>query len=148
MFLCSVKFLKNIMKSLKIFNVSSLILDNEEIQLVMVGQSQGGKSMAANSIIGEEVFMSGSETLGCTVARRTIDGKGVLVVDTPGLFSKVKEDGAVLRELKDPSNALMKPSTTFVVTMRMDRKHLSDEEEKMLNTLQDPKEPFHDKIDA
>ena len=113
----------------------------------MVGQSQGGKSMAANSILGEEVFMSGSETLGCTVARRTIDGQGVLVVDTPGLFSKVKEDGAVLRELKDPSNALMRPSTTFVVTMRMDLKRLSDEGKKMLTILQDPNEPFHDKID-
>ena len=104
--------------------------------------------MAANSIIGEEVFMSGGETLGCSVARRTIDGQGVLVVDTPDLFRKIKEDESVLRELKDPSNTLMKPSTTFVVTMRMDRKQLSDEEEKMLNILQDPNEPFHDKIDA
>ena len=91
--------------------------------------------------------MSGGETLGCTVARRTIDGQGVLVVDTPDLFQKIKEDESVLRELKDPSNALMRSSTTFVVTMRMDRKHLSEEEKEMLNILQNPHAPFHDKID-
>ena len=99
--------------------------------------------MAANNILGEEVFMSGSETLGCTTARRTVNGKGVMVVDTPGLYSRVMDNDAILAELKDPAIALTAPSRVFALVMRMDRQELSDEEKNLITILQDQ---FQDKI--
>ena len=109
----------------------------------MIGQSQAGKTTAANNILGEEIFESGIKTRGCAAARRKVNGTGVIIADTPGFFSKIQSNDSVMSELKDPVNNLSAEYRVFVLVMRMDRQELSDEEKKIITIIQNQ---FKDKI--
>ncbi|XP_048020991.1 GTPase IMAP family member 9-like [Megalobrama amblycephala] len=59
-------------------------------QIILLGKSGAGKSAAGNIILGQKKFRSErgrrSVTRECSVARATVSGRSVSVVDTPGLF--------------------------------------------------------------
>ena len=109
----------------------------------MIGQSWAGKTKAANNILGEEIFDSGTETRGCLAARRKVNGKDVMIADTPGFFGKTRSNDSLISDLKDSVSNLSAKSRVFVLVMRMDRHELTVEEKEIITIIQDQ---FHDKI--
>ena len=74
-----------------------------ELRTVLLGMTGVGKSSAANMIIGKEHFKSdcdgSSVTFRCDHATTMIEGREVLLVDTPGLFNTRQGNDNTMREI-------------------------------------------------
>ncbi|XP_034086318.1 GTPase IMAP family member 7-like [Gymnodraco acuticeps] len=65
-------------------------MDESDRRIVILGKTGVGKSSVANTIFGEEVFnindTANSETSKCQAETRSVNGRSITLIDTPGFF--------------------------------------------------------------
>ncbi|KAK5618911.1 hypothetical protein CRENBAI_008483 [Crenichthys baileyi] len=63
---------------------------NESVKMVLLGKTGAGKSSLANTICGDQLFTvshsMNSETSKCKAITRSVSGRNLMVIDTPGFF--------------------------------------------------------------
>jgi GTPase Era involved in 16S rRNA processing len=99
-----------------------------------------GKSAMGNAILGHSPFVAKrsmkSETSFCQVGERNLDGRRVIVVDTPGLFDTNADPHHVAKEI---GKAVMMSSPgphCFIVTISA-RNRFTEEAQQTVNLLHD-----------
>ncbi|XP_035248878.1 GTPase IMAP family member 9-like [Anguilla anguilla] len=67
-----------------------------DLRIVLLGNTGAGRSSTANSILGEKLFKTSCsanpQTVGCEAKTKTVGGRSITVIDTPGFLDNKNPD--------------------------------------------------------
>ncbi|XP_069054104.1 GTPase IMAP family member 7-like isoform X1 [Lepisosteus oculatus] len=113
--------------------------DSPEMRIVLVGKTGVGKSAVGNSILGRKEFLSilssASVTSACCKQRAVVQGRGVAVVDTPGLFDTDKPSDAIVGEVVRCIQVSCPGPHAFLLVLQLNR--FTEEEQRSVEALQE-----------
>ncbi|XP_075948588.1 GTPase IMAP family member 7-like [Anarhichas minor] len=100
-------------------------MDVSNRRIVILGKTGVGKSSAANTIVGEELFKIGqtanSETSECQAETKSVNGRDITLIDTPGLFDTDRTEEELKSEIVKCITEFSPGLHAFLIVFKVDR---------------------------
>uniref|UniRef100_A0A8B9I100 AIG1-type G domain-containing protein n=1 Tax=Astyanax mexicanus TaxID=7994 RepID=A0A8B9I100_ASTMX len=113
----------------------------EELRIVLLGKTGVGKSAVGNTILGEKVFKTEcsqkSATKICQRAEIVIDGRRIVVIDTPGFFDTEMSEKDLKQEIISCLVQCAPGPHVFILVLKVERYTKENQQtvEKLLELL-------------
>ncbi|KAL7375446.1 hypothetical protein ABVT39_017511 [Epinephelus coioides] len=111
------------------------IMDTRRV--VILGKTGAGKSSLANTILGEKPFKvddtANSGTTACQVETRSVNGKNITLVDTPGFFDTDRPEEELKREILRCITECVPGPHAFLIVLKVEK--FTEHEKAVINKI-------------
>uniref|UniRef100_A0A671UPL6 AIG1-type G domain-containing protein n=1 Tax=Sparus aurata TaxID=8175 RepID=A0A671UPL6_SPAAU len=113
--------------------------DVKVLRIAVLGKTIAGKSSLANTIFGENVFKIShtlsSGTIKCQSETRSINGRSITLIDTPGLFDTDRSEGEMNPEIVRCMTECAPGPHAFLIVLKVER--FTEQEQAVINKIQE-----------
>ncbi|XP_030286404.1 GTPase IMAP family member 7-like [Sparus aurata] len=112
---------------------------SDERRIVILGKTGAGKSSLANTIFGEELFKishdPNSETGKCQAKDKSVNGRSITLIDTPGFFDTDRSEEELKPEIVSCITECAPGPHAFLIVLKVER--YTKHEQEVINTICD-----------
>ncbi|KAM8746528.1 GTPase IMAP family member 8-like [Acanthopagrus schlegelii] len=109
------------------------------IRIAVFGKTGAGKSSLANTIFGEDAFRIyhkfKSGTRECQLETRSVSGRSITLVDTPGLFDTDRPEEEMKPEIVSCITECAPGPHAFLIVLKVEK--FTEQEQAVINTIQE-----------